>query len=224
LYVSDTYTYSTASPVIPVDLSAPMRSVDVPVANFAFKYYEAIVLYYSKNYMGSKNNIVYKYTNYNGAAHDWDNKRDTTTIVWIYPSAEAMYDSGTEIGAYIAQYVPYQQLEVNTTWTLNVEELRLKDDANFILTLRVCEPNAFNCIYGSESEIVTSKDWGLTITLAVFIPLFIILLIVLCIVCWKCDCLKRRKRSMDREEVVRGKDDVPMEGYANYGHEDSLSA
>ena len=59
------------------------RELDVPVTNFSFEYYDVIVVYMAPSYTGPTTNLVYMYSSVGTKV-----KRDTTSVVWIYPTGK----------------------------------------------------------------------------------------------------------------------------------------
>ena len=59
----------------------------MPVTNFSFEYYDVIVVYMAPSYTGPKTNLVYMYSSVGTKV-----KRDTTSVVWIYPTGKFLIE------------------------------------------------------------------------------------------------------------------------------------
>jgi len=199
----------------------------IPRVAYTPKEYETVIVYMHNDYVGKRSNFVYRYTNwveethkwsqhedrvhyndhddddehYEGDGHDHDRKKratgDSETVVWIYPSADDLFDSEENIGGWIANSTAAADAGASSI-SFDGRQIYLHDDAVYYVYARVCNPtNPMECIYGGRTVLEVPRDWRVAIVLGILIPLVLIIAIVLIIVLVKHNKNKDKQRSME---------------------------
>lgn len=230
------FTFTTAANNIATDLKNKELNMDVPVVDYRPKAYETLVIYMSDDYVGQRKNFVYKYTNWLHDKHRWSQheereedhdsdhedhedhgrrrravggivKRDTVTqtIIWIYPSADDLFDSGVNIGAWIANSTAPEAVS-GSRLTFDARKVYLKDDAQYYIFTRVCNPaKPMECVYGEPTILDVPYDWRIPVILGILIPIVIIIAIILIIILYKNNQKEDKRRSMEANRSYHNK-------------------
>merc|ERR1712093_509170 len=134
--------------------------MEVPFTPYEVDYYDVVVVYFSADYNGTTDYNRFEYV-YVDADGNRINKRDTVTTVYIYiyPTAEDLFDADCELGAFVAKSVSSDEIDERKVYKLDITDIALADDATYMVMMRGCDPDdEDSCIYGSPTEYSMKKD------------------------------------------------------------------